>query len=70
MSDAEYLEYLKGIASQIDESDLPQEYRPVALQLMAKPYFYAKTEGTEHEKDIPMSLASKIIEELKNKGGQ
>ena len=45
MSQAEYLEYLKGIASQIDESDLPQEYRPVALQLMAKPYFYAKTEG-------------------------
>ena len=47
MSQAEYLEYLKGIASQIDESDLPQEYRPVALQLMAKHYFYAKTEGTD-----------------------
>ena len=46
MSQSEYLEYLKGIASQIDESDLPQEYRSTALQLMAKPYFYVKTEGT------------------------
>ena len=51
ISQSEYLEYLKGIASQIDESDLPQEYRPVALQLMAKPYFYAKTEGTEQKKE-------------------
>ena len=51
ISQSEYLEYLKGIASQIDESDLPQEYRPVALQLMAKHYFYAKTEGTEQKKE-------------------
>lgn len=51
MSQAEYLEYLKGIVSQIEESDIPQEYRPVVLQLIAKPYFYAKTEGTEQKKE-------------------
>ena len=35
-----------------------------------KAQYYMEQEGIEHEKDIPMSLASKIIEELKNKGGQ
>ena len=60
MSQAEYLEYLKGIASQIDDSGIAQEYRPAALQLMAKPWYYAQQEGISQKKEAPMVSITEI----------
>ena len=75
ISQSEYLEYLKGIVSQIEESDIPQEYRPVALQLMAKPYFYAKQESqgtdsktSEYKKFI--AATPKQLSLIKRLGGK
>ena len=47
ISQDDYLTYLKGIATKIDASGIAERYRPVALQLMAKPFYYAKNEGVE-----------------------
>ena len=45
ISQDEYLTYLKGIATKIDASGISERYRPVALQLMAKPFYYAKSKA-------------------------
>ena len=72
MSQAEYLEYLKGIASQIDESDLPQEYRPTALQLMVTHFHYKQQEGekkshTESQKGKPTGKMLVILQERRER---
>ena len=72
ISQSEYLEYLKGIVSQIEESDIPQEYMPVALQLMAKPYFYAKQDGekkqhSESAKGKPTGKMLVILQERRER---
>ena len=65
VSQDEYLTYLKGIATKIDASGIAERYRPVALQLMAKPFYYAKSEGVEQpqkneEKEIPLNEIAKL----------
>ena len=65
ISQDEYLTYLKGIATKIDASGIAERYRPVALQLMAKPFYYAKSEGVEQaqkneEKVIPLTEIAKL----------
>ena len=65
ISQEDYLTYLKGIATKIDASGIAERYRPVALQLMAKPFYYAKNEGVEQpqkneEKVIPLTEIAKL----------
>ena len=65
VSQDDYLTYLKEIASKIDASGIAERYRPVALQLMAKPFYYAKSEGVEQaqkneEKVIPLTEIAKL----------
>ena len=64
ISQDEYLTYLKGIAVKIDASGISERYRPVALQLMATPFYYAKSEGVEHSKDeekiVPLTEIAKL----------
>ena len=65
VSQDDYLAYLRGIATKIDASGIAERYRPVALQLMAKPFYYAKSEGVEEaqkneEKVIPLIEIAKM----------
>ena len=65
VSQDDYLAYLRGIAEKIDASGIAERYRPVALQLMAKPFYYAKSEGVEQaqkneEKVIPLTEIAKL----------
>ena len=64
ISQDDYLTYLKGIAAKIDASGIAERYRPVALQLMAKPFYYAKSEGVDsaksEEKVIPLVEIAKL----------
>lgn len=45
MNDNDYLEYLKGIASKIEKSEIRPAFFGSALMLMAKPKYYAEKEG-------------------------
>jgi hypothetical protein len=64
ISQSEYLEYLKGIASKISDSGIEQDYRGVALQLMARPKYYMDQENqgkkAETNNVLPLTEIAKL----------
>ena len=72
MSQSEYLEYLKGLVSQIENSGLPDLYKPAALQLIATHYHYkqqdeGKKQHSESAKGKPTGKMLVILQERREK---